>query len=350
MKLETESIGSVGHRLVKPLKLFVVVCMAGLFVLGSCKKDEEEETKLTITGDLIYDLPAYALAGQSLELYVNGITDPDHVTYKWTSAYLLTDTVSGSTCKITVPDSLGYFALTLTASADGYYDKTATKYVTSIKPDLGESLTGIPYPTDSIKDMRDEQWYYITEAGNLQWFAENLNWDGAGSAYAKADAIGHIVGRLYTWNEATGGVSASGLGQGPQGACPEGWSVPTHEDWEDLAKNLNGGVELPFASNWIGLGEKVMVDARFNENRIWPYTPNCTPENQFGWAALAGGSCTNNYNNYSGLFSYGFWWSASEMSSANAYYRYIYYNQPDFHMNYTDKDGFGASVRCVRLK
>jgi uncharacterized protein (TIGR02145 family) len=70
----------------------------------------------------------------------------------------------------------------------------------------------------------------------------------------------------------------------------------------------------------------------------------------FGWAALSAGSCTNNYNNYSGLKTYAFWWSATEKSEDKAYYRYIYCERPDFDVNSSGKDNFGASVRCVRLR
>ena len=61
-----------------------------------------------------------------------------------------------------------------------------------------------------------------------------------------ADDIGLVLGRLYTWKEATLGESKSGLGEGPQGICPDGWTVPTNEDWEALAKTLSGE-EHPFS-------------------------------------------------------------------------------------------------------
>lgn len=331
-----------------------ILCMAGMVVLASCNKDDDDddtEIKPSIQGDLAYQLPAYAMTGTSFDLEVNAVTEPvsDDVTYRWTSATLLADTVWGRHCTVTVPDSIGDFSVVLTVTAEGYYDKTVTQYLTSIKLGENGSLTGIPAASKTFEDTRDGQVYAITEIGNLVWFAENLNWKGAGSAYAKSDAAGDILGRLYTWKDATGGVSASGLGQGPQGVCPDGWSVPTAEDWEDLAKAL-GGSELAFETSWKGLGDNVMVNAFFNGYKFWEYNPDCNPENQFGWAALSAGSCTNNYNNYSGLRSYAFWWSATEMSSDKAYYRYIYCNRPDFDVNYTDKDGFGASVRCVKLK
>ena len=337
---------------IKQPKLLIALCICSMFVFAACDDDDEEdEIKPSLQGSLTYSLPAYAMAGAVIDLDATGIEEPKgiEVKYRWISNTLLTDTVWGTHCSVTIPDSLGDFSIVLTASADGYYDSNSTKYVTSIKAGAGESLTGIPAAENSIVDARDGQSYDIVEAGNLYWFAENLNWAGAGSAYAKSDAVGAVLGRLYTWKDATGGVTATGLGNGPQGVCPDGWSIPTNEDWEDLAKAL-GGESLDFETSWKGLGDDVMVNAKFNGTKFWEYTPDCNPENKFGWAAISAGNCTNSYNNYSGLFTYAFWWSSSEMSSDKAYYRYIYYNRPDFEMNYTDKTGFGASVRCVKLK
>ena len=336
----------------KQPKLLIVLCISAMFVFAACDKDDEEDDdKPFMQGTLSFTLPAYAVVGSTFDVEASGIVAPaqSEISYRWVSTSLLTDTVWATSCTVMVPDSIGDFSVLLTAQSDGYYDSNQTRYITSIKLGANGSLTGIPAAANSITDARDGQSYDIVEAGNLYWFAQNLNWAGAGDAYAKSGDVGYVLGRLYTWNDATGGVTATGLGNGPQGVCPEGWSIPTKEDWEDLAKAL-GGEALPFETSWKGLGDDVMVNAKFNGTKFWEYTPDCNPENKFGWAAISAGNCTNNYNNYSGLFNYAFWWSSSEMSSDKAYYRYIYYNRPDFDMNYTDKDGFGASVRCVKLK
>lgn len=352
MKLETESIFSAGLRRFGKFRVIIICTLVLSFLAGACKKEEEEETKPFVSGELYYELPEYALVGKTFELYAIGTLDPSDVSYMWTSQYLLKDTVKGSYCKLTIPDTLGTFSMTLTAQYEGYYDKTVTKFVTVINPDINSgSLTGISYqkPYTYATDSRDGKVYPVSEVGNLYWFARNLDWEGAGSAYVRADALGPITGRLYTWNDATGGVTGSGLGQGPQGACPEGWSVPTNEDWEDLAKALDNGKEYPFEENWSGLGQMLMVEAKLNGVKMWPYTPDCTPQNKFYWNALPGGNCTNNYNHYNNLLSYGFWWSSCEASSTSAWYRYIYFAQPHMYFNYTDKKSFGASVRCVKL-
>lgn len=335
----------------KSVKLLLIVALAVFVGFSSCKKDEEEEVLPSIAGDIVYDLPLYAFVGDVFDLKVTGVTTPD-VSYKWVCKGLRQDTVKVDNVQITIPDSLATYSVQLTVSADNFYSRTITKNVTAIKTGYDETITGVPRGTDSIRDRRDNQRYYVTEIGNLVWFAENLKWTGAGRGYAKTDAMGATnLGRLYTWKDATGGFTASGLGNGPQGVCPQGWSIPTNEDWADLAKVLNGGVALPFVDNWKGLGEKVTpAAAKFNGVYIWPFSGNTNPTNQYKWNALAAGSCTNDYNNYSGLFTYAFWWSATEKSSTEANYRYIYYDQPDFPLNFTDKNSFGASVRCVKLK
>ena len=352
MKFERKSVIQAAFSSFGKIRFIIICCLAVSFVIMGCKKDEEEEEKPYISGTLSYSLPEYALIGKTFDLYAIGTLEPSDVTYKWTSVHMLEDTVTGSSCTITIPDSLGMFSVVLTAEYEGYYSKTVTKYVTSINPDLNSgSLTGVEYsrPYVYATDARDGKQYPVTKIGNLEWFARNLDWEGAGSPYVKAEAMDLITGRLYTWNDATGGVAGSGLGNGPQGVCPEGWSVPTNEDWEDLAKAIDDGNEHPFDTEWKGIGEMLMVNAKLNGVKMWPYTPNCTPQNKMYWNALSGGNCTNDYNNYSNLMTYGFWWSSSEADSNRVFYRYIYYAQPDCYFNFTDKGGFGASVRCVRL-
>ena len=342
---------------VKKLLVFAVALLVGF---SACKKDEETEILNSIQGDVSFDAPTYAMVGDSFKLVATGTPDPSNVDYYWVCVGLRSDTLYAKEVDITIPDSLATFVvkLCLDVKDDKYYKKEISRNIISINVSGSgdKSIVGVNLPKDTFVDSRDGSTYATTEIGDLVWFAENLRYAGTkdaplGYGYAKSEAIAQTVyGRLYTWQDATGGVTANGLGKGVQGACPEGWSIPTNEDWVNLATALNGGTELPFVNDWNGLGEKVIPkEATFNDSRIWILSGNTFLSDKYSWCAIAAGNCTNNYNNYSNIAKYGFWWSSTEQSAESANYRYIYYDEPDFPVAYTSKDGYGASVRCVKL-
>ena len=107
----------------------VIVLLAFFsFALASCNKEEEEEVSDMMIGDLLYDVPLYVKIGSTVELTAYGLTEPDEslINYVWTSEYLLQDTVREKVCEITVPDSIGTFALILTASDPlHFFEKTS---------------------------------------------------------------------------------------------------------------------------------------------------------------------------------------------------------------------------------
>lgn len=315
----------------------------------SCKKNDDDEDALpSMTGQLTFDLPLYSLVGETYSLTGNSVVTPTSgVTYCWYSAGLI-DTIKGQSATITIPDSLATFAVQYIAKCSGYYNQSVSNNITVVKPGRNGSIVGLPQAKDSILDARENRWYHVKEIGNLRWFTENLNYEGAGVPYGNARAAGTVFGRLYTWKEATGGESRTGLGNGPQGVCPEGWSVPTKEDWQDLAKAALGVDNVEFFDDWKGVGDALAVSATFNGSDIWPFSGVATPNNKLGWNALATGYVTNNGNNFGMLFKYGFWWSSSEKDSNSAYYRYIFYNQTGCPVNHVSKDSFGVSVRCVK--
>lgn len=330
---------------------FVALCAMSLsVVLGSCSKDEDEsESLLTLDGSPYFYLPSYAMTGDTLELFASGVATKG-ATYAWLYGGLdsLSESDDLTSVRVIVPDSLATYTVTLQADAgDEYYSSSTTRLITS----LGEgSLTGTELPLKSITDPRDGRKYGFVTIGSLDWFAENLKWKGAGAGYGKTDAAGEIMGRLYTWNDATGGVSANGLGQGAQGVCPPDWSVPTSEDWVDLAMAVNGGVEVQFLEDWKGIAPLLMAPAKLNGEAVWPYSPDVTPTNDYGWNAISAGTSSNNYNNYANMYSYGMWWCSTEKDSNYAHFKYIYSEYPNLSVNYSSKDGLGVAVRCVRLK
>ena len=331
-------------------KRFLMVCVALSAALSlslsSCKKDET--TSATMSGSIKYDFPTYVLVGRTYYATLSGIIIPDTCRYMWYIPLKSTDTIKNVSMQFTIPDTLVSSSVIGVAKAGGYYNSTKTVTFTTIDP--SRSITGVNYDHNGkFRDPRDNKTYYTVTLGSLDWMASNLAYEGAGHCYDDQEALQTIIGRLYSWNEATGGKVGSGLAGGPRGICPAGWTIPTKEDWEDLGKALNGGTAVSFTNSWAGLGGLVTADAYFNGERFWPYSPDNLHENTSHWNALPAGNFTYAGDTYAGIKDYGFWWAAAKRDNGKAYYRYIYYDAGIFPANSADPDDFGASVRCVKL-
>ncbi len=78
-------------------------------------------------------------------------------------------------------------------------------------------------------DPRDKQRYRIVKIENQTWMAQNLNFVTEEGSYCYEDTNTNCrnYGRLYEWNISTE-------------VCPEGWHLPTIDEWEELLNNLGG--------------------------------------------------------------------------------------------------------------
>lgn len=312
--------------------LHMVLALAAVVSI-SCKKDDEETVTLPYLYGVDFDMPVFARPGDSFTLKPYGVyyTSGEGVEtyeYKWK---INSDDYSDpmDTFTFTVNEVGNYTIYCQASDPDGnYYACSTSKLLIVIDPALGKTLTGTDISaTDAhISDSRDkvgENEYFYIRKGNLDWFRNNLAWTGAGVAYECSDVTSYPLGRYYTWNEAID-------------ACPDGWRLPTDEEWESLGGNAG----------------TLSADAYLNNYRMWEYWPQITRTNATGMSVIPAGYTLvgKSSPSFKRLYDYAAFWTATESASdpSQARYRYIYVEEEDVKATYGDKASLALSVRCVR--
>ena len=110
--------------------------------------------------------------------------------------------------------------------------------------------------------------------------------------------------------------------------APEGWHVPTDEEWTVLTDYLGG--------------EK-MAGGKLKEAGT---SPNVGATNESGFTALPGGF-RSSLGSYYDIGKSGYFWSSTESGSLFARARKLYYDRSVVYRNDYIKR-IGHSVRCVR--
>ena len=129
----------------------------------------------------------------------------------------------------------------------------------------------------TLTDSRDGQVYKTVKIGDQIWMAQNLNYaylqstdDLDSISFCYNDSLEYCkkYGRLYTWAAAMDSVgiwndNGKGCGFGGKscsplypvrGVCPEGWHLPSYEEWEALLYAVGGkstaGKMLKYIDGW----------------------------------------------------------------------------------------------------
>ena len=182
--------------------------------------------------------------------------------------------------------------------------------------------------------------------GNQTWAADNLNvstfrngdpipeaqsnaeWEKAGREkqpawcyYAGDPKNGETYGKLYNWYAVTD----------PRGLAPEGWHVPSLEEWHELAAFLGGadraGIKLKSRIGWDKGGNG---------------------RDTVGFAGIPGGGRGDD-NGFFSLGLSGYLWTTTEDESNpdDARYRSLYHDKDYLGGNPTHKRN-GLYVRCLK--
>lgn len=210
---------------------------------------------------------------------------------------------------------------------------------------INKAMCGMePYdPAKQFCDARDNKVYKYVKIGTQMWMAENLNFE-TDSSYCYNDSAKYCTkyGRLYTWAAAMDSVgtwSTNGKGCGynktcsptypVRGVCPEGWHLPTEEEFETLFTAVGGQ----------STASKVL-----KSTSGWNSSDNSS--NAFAFSALPAGYRENN-GSYESEGCNVFFWSSTESNSNNAYNMNLFCDNGDAVLIGLSKY-YGFSVRCLK--
>ena len=333
--------------------LLLGAALLSMVTAVSCKDDDEDDTTETesFTGSVSFTLPTYVSPGETYNFHIDGISREDSGSYGciWTiEMFDVKDTtrleedlasVSGDYTFV-VPDTLCTFTVKGSVFASGYTTSSSSLSATIVSADKENgSITGRSFDAEkdfTFTDSRDGKEYWCTTIGDRDWFRENLACSGTGYPYDGSDHLEQLLGNYYSWNEA-------------QAACPEGWRLPTSEDWGALAKELSGE-DFGSTETFTGIAGKLMANVYFNGDRMWEYWPkvNITDSSHFS-AIPAGYAMLLDEGEYefTAYYKYAAFW-VNDTYGDKALYRYLYVDKTDCFVGTAEKDGFLASVRCVR--
>jgi len=205
----------------------------------------------------------------------------------------------------------------------------ATKiYIDQMKAEIFTQIAG-----GKVTDY-DGNSYNTVKIGNKIWMAENLNYTtGYGSwCYDDKESNCNTYGRLYNWETA-------------KKVCPDGWHLPTDEEWKELEMYLGMSQADVDNQGWRGINEGSKLAGNKN---LWQdgILENDAEFGTSGFTALPGG-LRYHYSSFRVIGNKGELWSATEYNTDRAWYRSLrcYYSSV-YRFYYYKECGF--SVRCVR--
>ena len=180
--------------------------------------------------------------------------------------------------------------------------------------------------------------------GTQEWMAENLNtsiyrngdsiptnldnttWqnttDGAWAYYDNDTSYACPRGKLYNWFACT---DARHL-------CPQGWHIPSDNDWTEL-------------TNYLG-GYAIAGSEMKSFGTLYWLSSNTEAYNSSGFSATSGGMRHRN-GTYQLIGANGQWWSSTPFNSTSAWNRLLISGNINAEIIASRKE-YGFSVRCLR--
>lgn len=202
-----------------------------------------------------------------------------------------------------------------------------------------------PFEKDSgtFVDSRDNHKYRWVRIGKQIWMAENLAYNP--HVCSPADSCGTYIydyegsgpygenyiayGCLYTWEKA-------------QEACPQGWHIPTDEEWKELEQFL--GMKLNEINDLGFRGELENVGGKLKDAKVGWESPNIGATNEVNLNARGGGYFTTRFTGKNEFTRY---WSSTQELEEYMITRDLFNYSPAIQRGLSEKTD-ALSIRCIK--
>ncbi|KAA3617183.1 MAG: hypothetical protein D8M58_03670 [Calditrichaeota bacterium] len=199
--------------------------------------------------------------------------------------------------------------------------------------------------------------YKTVKIGDQWWMAENLR----STRYNSNDPEHHTIGYIKdsnTWSTLASGAYCYPHGEpgnvetygllynwhavnDVRGLAPEGWHIPTDEEWKELEIYLGMTTTEADKTDTYHRGTDEGDKLKEAGTIHWP-PPNAGATDEFGFTAIPGGGRFKD-GHFTGIGTGAFFWTAT--SSSN---RQIDNGEPTIYNGTGSSPTWGMSVRCVK--
>jgi uncharacterized protein (TIGR02145 family) len=331
------------NRVSIKLSIGVITIICIFFILLSCKKEDENNDTETNTPPIA----AFTVSPTSGNIQTNflfdasGASDNEDVTsvlqvrWDWDNDGVWdTDWSSDKNVNHKYSQEGNYNVSLEVRDTQGLSDATSNSVLVTI--------SGCP---GIVTFDYHGQTYNTVLIGDQCWMKENLNYNTGNSwCYDEDSTYCNTYGRLYDWTTIMNGeASSSAVPSGVQGICPDGWHIPSDEEW----KILEGTVDTQYGvgdDEWDDEGWRgADVGKRLRTQTGWVQN---TGTDAYGFSALPGG-CRGSYGDFSMILSSAYFWSSTEHHYSFAWRRLLQFNFDEASRK-SSWNGNGNSLRCVK--
>lgn len=162
----------------------------------------------------------------------------------------------------------------------------------------------------------------------------NLSTEGWCSPLNDADND-PTYGKLYNWIAV----------MDPRDVCPNGWHVPSDEEWKGMELALGVPANEVDLEGERGAAQFVGGKLKTTLPDLW-IGPNVDATNESGFSGVPAGFRIGSDGSFQHFGAGGYWWSSTDFDAYNSWYRYLYADIPGIY-RFVGAKVTGQSVRCI---